>query len=314
MMVDQFTKNDRIAIVTYAGKDKVVLNATRGDEKRKIKKAIDKLKSGGGTAGAKGIITAYDIAEKNFIEGGNNRIILATDGDFNIGLSSQEDLVNLIEDKRESGVFLTVVGAGAYNYNEAAMEQVANHGNGTYEYIDSETQGRKIFVDEYGKFFAKAKDVKVQVEFNQDVVNEYRLIGYENRKLATEDFEDDTKDAGEISAGQNVTALYEIIPVSTGQKNANAFTIDFRYKQPDNDVSIPLQLEIPDASTPFDQASEHQRFVSSVAAFGMLLRESKYSGTATYDSVLEWASKCTDYDPYDYRKDLQEVILAAKSL
>lgn len=315
LMVDQFSSRDRVAIVTYAGEDKVVLRSTAGNEQENIKKAIDRLDAGGGTAGAKGIITAYEIATENFIKGGNNRIILATDGDFNIGPSSQDELVELIEEKRETGVFLTVVGAGTGNYNEGGMEQLANNGNGTYEYIDDIEQGRKVFVDEYGKFFARAKDVKVQLEFNREVVAEYRLIGYENRRLETEDFEDDTKDAGEIGAGQNVTALYEIIPVDPiGFKNANAFTVDFRYKQPDGDVSIPLELTIPDANTPFSQASENQRFVAATAAFAMLLRTSKYSGDASYDTTLEWISKCLKYDPYNYRKDMMDVVLEAKAL
>jgi len=314
LLVDEFTSKDRIAIVTYAGEDKVVLQSTSGEDKRKIKKAIDKLGSGGGTAGAKGIITAYKIAVENFLEGGNNRVIVGTDGDFNIGPSSQEEIVALIEEKRESGVFLTTLGVGTGNYNDAILEQLANNGNGTYEYIDNLEQAKKVFIEEYGKFYTVAKDVKVQVEFNPSVVQEYRLIGYENRLLETEDFEDDKKDAGEIGAGQNITALYEIIPTSPSLKNANAFTIDFRYKLPDRDVSAPLQLQIPDANNIFAQASENHRFVGSVAAFGMVLRDSKFNNGATYDNVLDWLSSSSNFDPYEHRKEFREVVLKAKAL
>ena len=213
LYVDEIDAEDRLAIVTYAGNAGVALPSTPGDEKTTIKAAINSLSAGGSTAGAEGIITAYEIALENFIEGGNNRIILATDGDFNVGPSSQEALISLIEEKRELGVFLTVIGVGSGNLQDGKMEQLADNGNGTYEYMDDIEQGRKIFIHEFSKFYTVAKDVKVQVDFNPHLVHSYRLIGYENRILNEEDFEDDTKDAGEIGASQSITALYEIKPM-----------------------------------------------------------------------------------------------------
>jgi Ca-activated chloride channel family protein len=308
ILVDQFDAQDRIAIVTYAGSAGVVLESTPGDEKSKIKKAIQKLGSGGSTAGAEGIITAYEIAQENFIPGGNNRIIIGTDGDFNVGPSSQEELISLIEEKRELGIFLTVLGVGSGNLNDGMLEQIADNGNGTYEYIDNLEQAKKVFVYDFGKLYTVAKDVKVQVVFNPDIVSQYRLIGYENRLLTEEEFETDSTDAGEIGAGQNITALYEIIPTNSGLDNVPTFTIDFKYKEPDSDVSIPLQLDIFDEGKSFNQASEHLRFTSSVAAFGMLLRESAYSGTASYEKVIGWANGSMSYDPNGFREEFVELV------
>ncbi|MFZ2900851.1 MAG: VWA domain-containing protein [Saprospiraceae bacterium] len=308
ILVDQFDAQDRIAIVTYAGSAGVVLESTPGDEKTKIKKAINKLGSGGSTAGAEGIITAYEIAQENFIPGGNNRIIIGTDGDFNVGPSSQEELVSLIEEKRELGIFLTVLGVGSGNLNDGMLEQIADNGNGTYEYIDNLEQAKKVFVYDFGKLYTVAKDVKVQVVFNPDIVSQYRLIGYENRLLTEEEFETDSTDAGEIGAGQNITALYEIIPTNSGLDNVPTFTIDFKYKEPDSDVSIPLQLDIFDEGKSFSEASEHLRFTSSVAAFGMLLRQSAFSGNASYEKVIEWANGSKSYDPNGFREEFVELV------
>lgn len=308
ILVDQFDAQDRIAIVTYAGSAGVVLESTPGDEKNKIKKAIQKLGSGGSTAGAEGINTAYEIAQEHFIPGGNNRIIIGTDGDFNVGPSSQEELVSLIEEKRELGIFLTVLGVGSGNLNDGMLEQIADNGNGTYEYIDNLEQAKKVFVYDFGKLYTVAKDVKVQVVFNPDIVSQYRLIGYENRLLTEEEFETDSTDAGEIGAGQNITALYEIIPTNSGLGNVPTFTIDFKYKEPDSDVSIPLQLDIFDEGKSFSQASEHLRFTSSVAAFGMLLRQSAFSGTASYEKVIEWANGSKSYDPNGFREEFVELV------
>lgn len=315
LFVDEMRDDDRLAIVTYAGSDKIVLESTPGTKKDKIKRGIRKLSTGGGTNGAQGIITAYEIAQQSFIQGGNNRIILGTDGDFNIGASSQEELIELIEEKRESGVFLSVLGVGSANYQEGKMEQLANNGNGNFEYLDSEEQARKVMVDEFSKFYTVAKDVKVQVEFNPQVVEQYRLIGYENRLLENDEFEDDTKDAGEIGANQSITALYELIPVpNVNYKNYNTFTVDFRYKDPDSDNSQALQLEVVDLETTFDQASENQRFAATVAGFALILRESAYKGTLTYDGILGWLDNASSFDPYDYRKELKSLIQTAKSL
>ena len=316
LLVDEFTADDRIAIVTYAGQSGLVLPATSGDKKATIKKAINSLGSGGSTAGAAGINTAYEIATANLIPDGNNRVILGTDGDFNVGISNQEELISLIESKRDAGIFLTVVGVGRGNLNDGMLEQVANHGNGTYEYIDSYEQAKKVFVDEYHKFYPAAKDVKVQVEFNPAVVDSYRLIGYENRVLNDEDFEDDEKDAGEISIGQNITALYEIKPASGGPdfRTAPTFTIQFRYKEPDADISIPLTLEIFDEGTSFEAASEHMRFTASVAGFGLLLRNSNYKGSLSYDKILEWTANTMTYDPFARRAAFRDLVKTAQKL
>lgn len=317
LLVDELTAEDRISIVTYAGSAGVVLPSTSGDKKSEIKSAISRLGSGGSTAGAEGIITAYQIASENFIEGGNNRVILGSDGDFNVGPSSQEELVALIEEKRESGIFLTVLGVGRGNLNDAAMEQIANNGNGTYEYIDKVEQLKKVFIYDFQKFFTVAKDVKVQVAFNPELVLAYRLIGYENRVLNQEDFEDDNKDAGEIGANQNITALYEIVPAVTNSPNIRivpTFTIDFRYKLPDADTSIPMEMGILDEEKSFSQSSDFMKFTSSVAAFSMLLSDSQYSGTATFDKVSEWLNATNLNDQYGFKSEFKELVKQGKSV
>jgi Ca-activated chloride channel family protein len=314
-LTENLKAEDKISIVTYAGSAGIVLQPTAGSNKDKIRAAINSLGSGGSTAGAAGIKTAYELAEKAFIEGGNNRVILGSDGDFNVGISSQEELVSLIEEKRDSGVFLTVLGVGQGNYNEAMMEQVANHGNGTYEYIDSYEQAKKVFVYEYAKFYTVAKDVKVQVEFNPNLVNSYRLIGYENRLLENEDFEDDQKDAGEIGAEQTITALYEIVPTSNpATRQEPSFTIDFRYKEPDANESQALQLEIYDEGIPFESATENMRFAASVAGYGMLLRESAFKGTLSYSQLTGWVANAQTYDPHGFRQEFVNLIETSSAI
>ena len=314
-LVDELTAEDRVAIVTYAGSAGLVLESTSGNDKSTIKEAIDKLGSGGSTAGAEGIITAYEIAQQNLIEGGNNRIIIGTDGDFNVGPSSQEELVSLIEEKRELGIFITVLGVGRGNLNDGALEQIANNGNGTYEYLDNTEQLRKVFIHEYGKFFTVAKDVKVQVEFNPTIVEAYRLIGYENRILDEEDFEDDTKDAGEIGVDQSITALYEIIPKENPDfKSAPTFTIDFRYKEPNSDTSLPLELGIFDEGKSFGASSDFMRFTSSVAMFAMLINDSQYKGSTRYDDVLKWLGTTNLNDEHNYKSELKDIVNKAKGL
>ncbi|MBK8554471.1 MAG: von Willebrand factor type A domain-containing protein [Lewinellaceae bacterium] len=307
--------NDRLAIVTYAGQAGLLLPSTSGTEKTTIKNAINSLGAGGSTAGAQGIITAYEIAAQHFIQGGNNRIILCTDGDFNVGPSSQDDLVALIEEKRQTGIFLTVVGCGLYNYNDGTMEQVADNGNGTVEYIADEEQARKVFVEEFGKFYTVAKDVKVQVKFNAQMVESYRLIGYENRVLNNEDFENDAKDAGEIGSGQTVTALYELIP-KTGStwQGQNPCSIDFRYKEPDSDMSQLLDLPITDFSASFNNSTENMRWSASIASFGMLLRNSAYKGSSNYSDVINWAENAKQFNPGNYRDGFIQVVKKAKTL
>ncbi|MCF8296969.1 MAG: VWA domain-containing protein [Saprospiraceae bacterium] len=313
--VDQLSNNDKVAIVTYAGSAAVVLNSTFGSEKQTIKNAINKLGAGGSTAGAEGIITAYNIAQQNNVSGGNNRIIIGTDGDFNVGPSSQEELVSLIEEKRELGIFLTVLGVGRGNLNDAALEQIADKGNGNYEYIDNLKQLKKVFIYDYNKFFTVAKDVKVQVEFNPDNVQAYRLIGYENRLLNQEDFSDDNKDAGEIGSNQNVTALYEIILKNNHPtKTAPIFTIDFRYKEPDSNVSIPLELEIFDNGNTFNESTDFMKFTSSVAAFSMLLTNSKYKGTSSYNKIIEWLNSTNLNDEYGFKSEFKSIVGAAEGL
>jgi len=309
LFVDQLGANDKVAIVTYAGQAGLALKSTACNQKSIINKAIDKLESGGSTAGAQGIVTAYEIAKQNFITGGNNRVILATDGDFNVGMSNHDELIKLIEGKRADGIFLTVLGVGDGNLNEAMMEQLANNGNGNYEYIDNAEQAKKVFVYDLGKFLTVAKDVKVQVKFAPQKVKSYRLIGYENRVLENKDFENDTTDAGEIGSGQTITALYEIEPAeNTYHKAAIAFEIDFRYKLPDSDVSNLIEMSVKDNVTSFNDASENMRFAVSVASFGMLLRDSKYKGDLTYGKVKAWATAAKTYNPNRLRDGFIELL------
>ena len=313
-MVDEFSDSDQIAIVTYAGSAGVALESTPGSQKSTIKSAIASLGSGGSTAGAAGILKAYEIAGQHYIEGGNNRVILGTDGDFNVGVSDQDELVKLIESQREKGIFLTILGVGRGNLNDGALEQIANKGNGNYEYIDQIDQANKVFIHEYSKFFTVAKDVKVQVEFNPDLVEAYRLIGYENRLLEEDDFEDDSEDAGEIGAGQTITALYEIITRSIPDARFYpAFTIQFRYKNPDENTSIPLSLDIYDEGKTFLSASNSMVFTASVAGFGMLLRDSQYKGSLSYAKLLDWTSGTLGFDPHGYREEFMTLIQQASN-
>jgi Ca-activated chloride channel family protein len=312
MLVDELEPTDRIAIVTYASSDEVVLESTPCKEKDTIKKAIRKLSSGGSTAGAQGIITAYDIAQKTFVEGGNNRIIIGSDGDFNVGPSSTEELVKLIEEKRKTGIYLTVLGFGTGNLNDAMMEQLANNGNGNYEYIDNIDQMKKVFIYEKQKFYTVAEDCKIQITFNEASVDSFRLIGYENRVLENEDFEKDTVDAGEIGAGQTITALYEIVPK---EKTSEGFcTLQFRYKKPGTKNSLLLDHTAVSSASKFEDASENMRFVSAVAGFGMLMKESKYKGNIGFNDVIDWANDAKGADKYGWRNEFVELVEKAKKL
>lgn len=308
-LVDELSENDRIAIVTYAGSAGLLLESTPGNEKQKIKSAIEKLGAGGSTAGAEGIITAYAIALENLIKNGNNRIILGTDGDFNVGISDKDELVKLIEEKRDSGIFLTALGVGRGNLNDAALEQIANNGNGTYEYIDNVEQLKKVFIYEKSKFFTVAKDVKVQVEFSPANVEAYRLIGYENRLLNEEDFEDDKKDAGEIGANQNITAVYEIVPKNSSyMRTAPTFTIDFRYKFPEAANSNEMALEVFDEGKSFLNSSGEMRFVSSIISYSMLISDSQYKGTSNYDQILLWLNDVKLRDDHGFKEEFKTVV------
>lgn len=318
MLTDNLTSADRVSIVTYAGSDEVVLEGADGNDRKKILRAINDLEAGGSTAGAAGINTAYDIAQKYFIDGGNNRVILATDGDLNVGLSSESELTRLIEEKRESGVFLSVLGFGTGNYKDNRLEALADYGNGNYSYIDSEREAKKVLVDEMsGTLFTVAKDVKFQLEFNPANVKGYRLIGYENRVMAAEDFNDDTKDAGEIGAGHSVTVLYEIVPAdskmelgeselkyasdSEGVMGDELLTVNIRYKEPEGSESKLLTYPV-NKSLYSDKMSADMNFASCVAEFGMLLRNSRYIGDVTYKDVSAQLSRY-DYSDDDYKDE-----------
>jgi Ca-activated chloride channel family protein len=322
MLVEQLRPQDHIAIVVYAGAAGLVLEPTAGDEKRKILHALDQLEAGGSTAGGAGISLAYEVAKKNFKRDGNNRIILATDGDFNIGESSNASMERLIEEKRKDGVFLTVLGFGMGNYKDSKMEILADKGNGNYAYIDNITEARKVLVNEFGgTLFTIAKDVKLQVEFNPARVKAYRLIGYENRALKNEDFNNDKKDAGDLGSGHTVTALYEIIPVGVESeffkiddlkyqkttvdpkaKNSDELmTIKFRYKKPDEDVSKLIVHPLVDSNVSLAMTSDNFRWSASVAAFGMLLRESEYIKNFGYDAVVQMAQQSKGDDKEGYR-------------
>ncbi|MFT3739692.1 MAG: VWA domain-containing protein [Breznakibacter sp.] len=301
-LVDNLRDQDKIAIVTYAGAAAVLLESTYGDEKDRIKAAIDKLGAGGSTAGAAGISTAYEIAQSNFIPNGNNRVILGSDGDFNVGPSSTEELVKLIEEKRESGIYLTVLGVGQGNLNDYMMEQIANKGNGNYEYIDNARQIQKVFTHELSRFYTVAKDSKIQVVFNPNMVESYRLIGYENRKLKDEDFEDDTADAGEIGASQTITALYEIVLLDATVAEAYA-RFDFKYKMPNETESRSLTLDIDRMPVEIVSSSDNMRFAASVAGLGLLMKQSQYKGTLTKQMVLDLGKGAMQFDPYGYRDE-----------
>ena len=307
-MVDEMRPADRVAIVTYAGQAAVLLQSTYCDEKSKIKAAIDKLGASGSTAGAEGIKTAYDIAEKNFLPQGNNRIILGTDGDFNVGISSTDELVKLIEEKRDKGIFLTVLGVGTGNLNDYMMEQIANKGNGNYEYIDNIKQLKKVFIYEKSKFYTVAKDSKIQITFSSDAVTAYRLIGYENRALENDDFEKDSVDAGEIGASQTITAIYEL-DLADSQTGAMIANFDFRYKKPDETNSRLLNhtINLPDASS-LSQPGENMRFAEAITCFGLLMKQSQYASEASKTMALELGKNAVTYDPNGFRKEFLELM------
>jgi len=337
LLADQLRPQDKVAIVVYAGSAGLVLPSIEGNEKIKIKEAIDKLQAGGSTAGGAGIKLAYKVAQDNFIKNGNNRIVLCTDGDFNVGQSSDDELERMIEEKRKSGVYLTVLGFGTGNYQDAKMQKLADKGNGNHAYIDNLSEARKVLISQFGgTMFTIAKDVKLQVEFNPAKVQGYRLIGYENRMLAKEDFNDDKKDAGELGSGHTVTALYEIIPVGVNapelkkvddlkyQKpkgdvpvfnNSNeVMTVKFRYKKPAEDKSLLLEKIISGSPVAFNNAGNNIKLAAAVAKFGMLLRGSEYKGEGGYDMALHILNPLLKDDKEGYRTELVQLINASESL
>jgi Ca-activated chloride channel homolog len=330
MLVDQLREQDRVSLVVYAGNAGLVMPSTSGIEKRKIKDAIEKLEAGGSTAGGAGIQLAYKVAEQHFVKGGNNRVILCTDGDFNVGPSSDADLLDMIDNEKKSGVFLTVLGFGMGNYKDSKMEKLADRGNGNHAYIDNENEARKVLVNEFGgTLFTIAKDVKLQIEFNPAIVQAYRLIGYENRMLNKEDFNNDSKDAGELGSGHTVTAIYEIIPV--GVKNEFPESVDplkyqkkmkpvysiagneimnikFRYKTPDGDKSKLIEHALIYQPQTVSETSVNFRFVSAVAQFGMLLRNSAFKQQSSFDKTYIMAKNSLGKDSEGYRSEFLQLI------
>jgi Ca-activated chloride channel family protein len=330
LLVNELSSKDRIAIVVYAGAAGVVLPSTPATDKDKIFAALEKLQAGGSTAGGEGIQLAYKVAQENFIKNGNNRIILATDGDFNVGMSSVAELVRLVEEKRKEGVFLTLCGFGMGNYKDYTMEEISRNGNGNYYYIDKIDEAKKVFVKEMrATLFTIAKDVKLQVEFNPAKVQAYRLIGYENRMLKDEDFNDDKKDAGELGAGHTVTALYEIIPVGvksefvknvdklkyqaatqTNAANANELlAVKFRYKKPNEDVSKLIEASVVKGEVKsLEKTSTNFRFAAAVAEFGLLLRDSEFKAQANYEQVTSLAANALGKDTEGYRREFLKLV------
>ncbi len=339
MLANELRPQDRIAIVVYAGAAGLVLPSTPGSDKETILHALNSLEAGGSTAGGAGIRLAYQVAQENFIDGGNNRIVLATDGDFNVGASSDSEMIRLIERKREQGTFLTVLGFGSGNLKDSKMEQIANHGNGNYAYIDSPLEAKKVLVTEMGgTLITIAKDVKIQAEFNPLLVAEYRLIGYENRLLANEDFNDDTKDAGELGAGHSVTVLYEVVPVGASSLNAGSVDplryptsdqrrrpsrvsrtdaedemmfVKLRYKAPDGDQSTLISHPVL-----MDDATESAdlRFAAAVAGFGMLLRDSEHSGDLALADITRLAEAGLGEDENGYRSEFIRLVERVRTL
>ena len=335
MLTQQMRPEDRVAIVVYAGAAGVVLPSTDGNHKQQILDALDQLTAGGSTAGGAGIELAYRIAQENFMQEGNNRVILCTDGDFNVGVSSEDGLEKLIEKKRDQGVFLTVLGYGMGNYQDGKMEVLADKGNGNYAYIDNLQEARKTLVNEFGgTLFTIAKDVKIQIEFNPQYVAAYRLIGYENRMLAAEDFNNDRKDAGELGSGHTVTALYEIIPVgvnspelgrvdplkyqnttetvTAGIANGELATVKFRYKAPQGLVSQLITQTVGDEPT--RRPSANFQWATSVAEFGMLLRDSEYKGQSDFNSLIERARAARGIDEEGYRSEFIRLVESSQAL
>jgi len=340
-LIDNLNEKDRVAIVVYAGAAGEVLSSTACSNKQKIKDAINNLEAGGSTAGGAGIKLAYDIAIKNLIPEGNNRVILCSDGDFNVGTSSDAEMTRLVEEKRKTGVFLTICGFGLGNYKDSKMESIADNGNGAYYYIDEEKEAKKVFTtDMRGTLFTIAKDVKIQIEFNPALVEEYRLIGYENRALNKEDFENDAKDAGELGAGHRVTAMYEIkllsnqyqpsglnekpdgetLKYQTTEVNKNAYntdeimTLKLRFKAPNSETSKLIEKSLSANTIPLASTSDNFRFASAVIEFGMILRESEFKGDATYEEAIKLANSARGLDTYGYREDFINMLKTCTGL
>lgn len=339
LLVNNLREKDRVAIVVYAGAAGEVLPSTSGENKQKIKEALDNLNAGGSTAGGAGIQLAYKIAKKNFIKGGNNRIILCTDGDFNVGVSSNEGLQRMIEEERKSGVFLSILGYGMGNYKDSKMQTLAQVGNGNHAYIDNLQEANKVLVNEFGAtMYTVAKDVKLQIEFNPTKVQAYRLVGYETRLLNKEDFNDDTKDAGEMGAGHTVTAFYEVVPVGvksnvvanvdplkyqnegrepllkqyTPNGHPDLLTVKLRYKQPDGDTSKKIEIPLVDENR--NEVSDDFRFASAVAMFGQMVKGSQYKGEGSFEKAIALAKTGFGEDTQGYRREFVRLMETTKGL
>ncbi|MGE0761633.1 MAG: von Willebrand factor type A domain-containing protein, partial [Pirellulaceae bacterium] len=334
-MVQKLGENDRVAIVVYAAASGLVLPSTTCNKQSEILASLENLQSGGSTNGGAGIQLAYQTAKANFIKGGTNRVLLCTDGDFNVGTTSNDQLVRMIEQEAKSNVFFTVLGFGMGNHNDAMLEQIADKGNGTHHYIDTDREADRVLIEQMGStLITIAKDVKIQVEFNPAQVAAYRLVGYENRILAAQDFNDDKKDAGEIGAGHTVTALYEIVPAglpvpaakiddlkyqktpasSDKEQSPELLTVKLRYKQPEGDKSDKIEFSLTDKGTAFDKSSDDFQFATAVASFGLMLRHSQYKGSMTWDGALEIASGAKSNDPHGYKAEFLELVKRAKEL
>ena len=312
-LVDNLRPTDRISIVTYASKVEKILESTPASEAGKIKSAISKLNARGSTNGGEAMKIAYEEALENYIEGGNNRVIMGTDGDFNVGVTSTDALLEMVQNYADKGIYLTVCGFGTGNLNDSMMETISNKGNGTYQYIDSELEMVKVFVHENSKFYSVANDTKVQVTFDPEKVEKYRLIGYENRRLSQEDFENDDKDAGEIGAGQTITALYEIVPAAEYEAGQQIAVFDARYKKGLGEESTLLTENVVDGLAPASDGTELQ-FAAGVAAFGMVLRNSQHKGSANLDMAAELVEQGLGFDPHGYRAEFLELISTAASI
>jgi len=333
LLTDQLRAEDKVSIVVYAGAAGVVLPPTSGNNKFKIKEALDNLNAGGSTASGEGINLAYQLAKENFLPKGNNRVILATDGDFNVGVSSEGELQRLIEEKRKGGVYLSIMGFGMGNYKDSHVETLADKGNGNYAYIDNIQEAQKVFVQEFGgTLFTVAKDVKLQIEFNPRHVQAYRLIGYENRSLKNEEFHDDKKDAGDMGSGHTVTALYEIVPTGIESSylaktealkyqkttpngdSGELLTLKIRYKKPESENSVLLDFPVKNVSKALASTSENFRFSAAVAEFGLLLRQSEYKGNAQYSEVIKRAKGAFGKDEEGYRSEFVRLVKVTQNL
>ena len=334
LLVQQLNARDRVAIVTYAGSAGLALPSTPGNQQETILAALDRLHAAGSTNGGEGIVLAYRLAQENFIKGGANRVILGTDGDFNVGVTNRGDLVRLIEEKRKTGVFLSVLGFGMGNYKDSTLEELARHGNGQHAYIDCFEEARKVFVQDIANLVPIARDVKVQVEFNPTWVQAYRLIGYENRLLRAEDFNDDSKDAGDMGAGHTVTALYEVVPPgvpvdlprvdplkyqkkiepAAAADSAELCTIKVRYILPEETKSKLLTLPVQNRKPTVAEASSDFRFTAAVASFAMILRDSPHKGSASFEQVLELARDAGQFDPGKHRAEFIQLVRTAQRL